>query len=249
MGSHLDQFDAPELKTAVKRLYGDERAPAGLRGRVESILRADQPQSRSMKIDRATPWRWAIAAAILLGLTGLIFRAAYERTHPIGGQTLLAMVQTHDRCTLKGNKHRAIDIPQDSFALMGQSMAGRIKEPVLAASMEGGWNFVGGAMCLINGKPCAHLIYSRNGQSLSIFSIPAAYCEKVRDGAMGREVINDHMVAAFAKTGGVYCMVGSCPQKNLQLEEIQQLLKKHQMDLVAPRNDSSLAMVELIHRQ
>ena len=162
MGSHLDQFDAPELKTAVKRLYGDERAPAGLRGRVESILRADQPQSRSMKIDRATPWRWAIAAAILLGLTGLIFRAAYERTHPIGGQTLLAMVQTHDRCTLKGNKHRAIDIPQDSFALMGQSMAGRIKEPVLAASMEGGWNFVGGSkqvaffQSLPHGDPVTH---------------------------------------------------------------------------------------------
>src|SRR5438552_14641919 len=120
MNSHLDQFDAPELKTAVRRLYGDERSPSGLRQRVESILQADQPQSRSLRIDRATTWRLAAAAVILLGLTGLIFRAAYERTHPIGGQTLLAMVKTHDYCCQHGKEHRAPEIPQDSFALMGQ---------------------------------------------------------------------------------------------------------------------------------
>src|SRR5258705_12044005 len=136
MSSHLDQFDAPELKTAVRRLYGHERSPAGLRQRVESILRADHRQSNPMRIDRATIWQWAAAAVILIGLTGLTFRAAYERSHPIGGQTLLAMVQTHDRCCHEKNKHQAPQIPQDNFVLMGQSLASRLKEPALAASMQ-----------------------------------------------------------------------------------------------------------------
>ena len=249
MSSHLDQFDAPELKTAVRRLYGHERAPAGLRQRVEAILRADQPQARSMRIDRASAWQWAAAAVILIGLTGLTFRAAYERAHPIGGQTLLAMVQTHDRCCQEKNKHQAKEIPQDNFALMGQSLAGKLKEPVLAASMEGGWKFVGAGLCTVNGKYSAHLVYKRNGQWLSIFSIPAASCDNVRDGGMGRQIIDDHMVAGFAKTGGVYCMVGSCPKKDLRLDEIQQLLKKHQGDLIGPRSDGTVAMAELIRQR
>ena len=32
-----------------------------------------------MRIDRSTIWQWAAAAVILIGLTGLTIRAAYER--------------------------------------------------------------------------------------------------------------------------------------------------------------------------
>src|SRR5256885_11142541 len=65
------------------------------------------------------------------------------------------------------------------------------------------------------------------------------YTTLFRSGGIGREIINDHMVAGFAKTGGVYCMVGSCPHKTLRLEEIQQLLKKHQADRKSTRLNSS----------
>jgi hypothetical protein len=249
MGAPLDQFDAPELKTAVRRLYAAERAPAGLRQRVESILRADQATSRPMRIGRAAIWQWAVAATILVGLTGLIMRVSYERSHPVGGQTLLAMVKTHDFCCREGNPHRHRDIPQDNFVLMGQTMAGKIKEPVLAAELDNGWKFVGAAMCPVNGKPSAHLIYRRDGQFLSIFSIPASSCEKVRDGGFGAEKINDHMIAGFAHTGGVYCMVGSCPKKNLLLDEIQQLLERHKGDLIEARPSGSIAMVELLRQR
>ncbi|HEV8292182.1 MAG TPA: hypothetical protein VGP94_09670, partial [Tepidisphaeraceae bacterium] len=133
-----------------------------------------------------------------------------------------------------------------SFVLMGQTMAGKIKEPVLATDIGNGWNFVGAAMCPVNGKPSAHLIYRRNGQWLSIFSIPASSCDKVRDGGFGGEKINDHMIAGFAHTGGVYCIVGSCPKKALQLDEIEQLLKKHQGDLIQPRPQATIAMGELL---
>src|SRR5437660_5870082 len=71
MGSPLDQFDAPELKTAVRRLYAAERAPASLRHRVESILHTPQTSPSSMRIHRAIIWQWAAAAVILVGLTGL----------------------------------------------------------------------------------------------------------------------------------------------------------------------------------
>jgi anti-sigma factor RsiW len=261
MGAPLDQFDAPELKSAVKRLYAAERAPAGLRQRVEAILRAGEPQARPVRIDPAVmgqvmwqvrwqvKWQRAAAAIIVVGLAGLIIRVAYERNHPVGGQTLLAMVKTHDFCCRDGNPHQHRDIPQASFVLMGQTLAGRIKEPVLAADMGDGWKFVGAAMCAVNGKPSAHLVYRRNGQWLSIFSIPAASCDNVREGAIGGEKINDHMIAGFAQTGGVYCIVGSCPKKGLQLEEIQQLLRKHQGDLIAPRATSSVAMVELLQQR
>jgi len=246
MGSPLDQFDAPELKTAVKRLYAAERAPAGLRQHVESILHAQQVTPRPMRIERAVIWQRAVAAVIVLGLTGLILRASYERRHPVGDQTLLAMVQTHDRCCKDSNPHRWNSIPQNDFVLMGQNMASRIKEPVLATDLDNGWTFVGAAMCWVGDKQSAHLVYRRNSQWLSIFSMPASACEKVRDGGFGSQKINDHMIAGFARTGGVYCMVGSCPRKDLQLDEIQQLLRKHQGDLIAPRPQSTFAMVELL---
>ena len=249
MGSPLDQFEAPELKMAVKRLYAAERAPAGLGQRVESILRTEQAAPRPMRIYRAVLWQQAAAALILVGLTGLIVRANYERKHPVGNQTLLAMVRTHDYCCRNGNRHQWANIPQNDFVLMGQTMASTIKEPVLAADIGDGWSFVGAAMCPVDGKTSAHLVYSRGGQFLSIFSIPASSCQKVRDGGFGSEEINNHMIAGFAHTGGVYCMVGSCPQKNLQLDEIQQLLKKHQGDLIAPRPQSSFAMVELLRQR
>src|SRR5438045_8349936 len=90
MSGQLDQFDAPELKTAVKRLYGNERAPTGLRHRVESILQAEQPPAPSLRINPAPIWQWAAAAAIFIGLIGLTLRASYDRTPPIGSPTLPA---------------------------------------------------------------------------------------------------------------------------------------------------------------
>ena len=249
MGSTLDQFEAPELKAAVRRLYGSERSPAGLRQRVESILQADQASARPMRIYGAVGLQWAAAAVILIGLTGLVLRASYERRHPVGGQTLLAMVHTHDFCCRAGNAHRRPGIPQNDFALMGQALASKIKEPVLASEIGDGWKFVGAATCPVDGKLSAHLVYFRNGQWLSIFSIPASSCEKVRDGGFGGERINDHMIAGFAHTGGVYCMVGSCPQKNLQLDEIERLLKKHQGDLIRPRQETAFAMAELLRNR
>jgi hypothetical protein len=249
MGSPLDQFDAPELKSAVRRLYATERAPAGLRHHVESILRAEAISARPLRISRAPIWQWAAAAVILIGLAGLIVRVSYERSHPVGNQTLVGMVRTHDYCCREGNTHRHRDIPQESFVAMGQTLASKIKEPVLAADVGNGWNFVGAAMCQVNGKPSAHLVYRRNGQWLSIFSLPASSCEKVRDGGFGGEKINDHMIAGFARTGGVYCMVGSCQNKDLQLDEIKKLLEKHQGDLIEPRPKTTFAMAELLRNR
>ena len=79
MGSPLDQFEAPELKTAVKRLYSAERAPAGLRRSVESIMRSQAAPQRRMRIGPAVMWQWAAAAVIALGLAGLIWRVSDER--------------------------------------------------------------------------------------------------------------------------------------------------------------------------
>jgi hypothetical protein len=249
MGSSLDQFEAPELKTAVKRLYGGERAPGGLRQRVESILRSEAVVEPRMRISRAVRWQWAAAAVIVVGLAGLIWRVTEERRNPVGEKTLVAMVKTHDFCCTPGRRHQHNDIPQNNFTAMGQMMAGKINEPVLATEIGDGWKFVGAAMCPVGGKPSAHLIYSRGGQWLSIFSIPASSCDKVHNGAFGGERINDHMIVGFAHTGAVYCMVGTCPKKNLQLDEIEQLLKKHQGDLVNPRPQTTIAMAELLRNR
>lgn len=248
MGSSLDQFDAPELKSAVKRLYAAERAPAGLRRHIESILHA-QSASPRLRIGRPLIFQWAAAALILVALTGLILRASYEQRHPVGDKTLLAMVKTHDGCCRNNNPHQRPGVPQNNFVLMGQTLASKLNEPVLATNLDNGWIFVGAAICPVDGKQSAHLVYRRNNQWLSVFSLPASSCDKVRDGAFGGERINDHMIAGFAYTGGVYCMVGSCPKKDLQLEEIQQLLRKHQRDLIGPPPQNSLAMVELLRNR
>jgi hypothetical protein len=248
MGSPLDQFEAPELKTAVKRLYAAEHAPMGLRKSVESILRSQAAPERRLRIGPAVMWQLAAAAVIVVGLAGLIWRVSDEREYPVGQNTLLAMVKTHDFCCRFGRQHRHSDIPQNNFVAMGQTMAGKIKEPVLAAQLEG-WTFVGAAICPVGDKSSAHLIYNRNGQWLSVFSMPASSCETVHQGVFGGEKLNDHMIAGFAQTGGVYCMVGSCPQKNLRLDEIEQLLKKHKGDLVQPRPATTIAMAELLRNR
>jgi hypothetical protein len=242
------EFEAPELKLAVKRMYGGERAPLGLRQRVETILAAPVARPARMRIERPVMWQWAAAAMIMVGLGGLVARVNWERHHPVGGQTLAAMVKIHDYCCREGNKHQQKEIPQESFALIGQTMAQKLEKPVLAANLEG-WKFVGAAMCPINGKNSAHLVYHRGGQRLSVFSLPASACDKVREGGSGCEVISDHVVAGFAKTGGVYCIVATCPQKKLEREEIQQLLQKHRGNLVAPKREGSVAMVELVRQR
>jgi hypothetical protein len=57
-------------------------------------------------------------------------------------------------------------------------------------------------------------------------------------------MVEDHMVACFTRTGGVYCMVATCPRKTLELDEIRRLMRKHQGDLIEPRRDASVALLD-----
>jgi hypothetical protein len=86
---------------------------------------------------------------------------------------------------------------------------------------------------MVNNKPAAHLIFAREGQSVSVFSLPASARVPAREGTVCTECVEGHMVAGFVRTDGVYCLVGYCAKKNLSLDEVGTLLEKHCDDLIS----------------
>lgn len=244
MSTQEDCAEDPVIKGAVRAIYGRHRAPDEFRARMVGMLRsAPQPPQWNVgtmllgmwqRLARlAGGWRGptAMAAALMFGFAGI--RAGFGQPARVSiGQSLVrALVETHDRCCLR-QSHITPGIPQTSLKLVGQAISRRLRQSVLAADLaKDNWLFRGAAVCEVAGRRSAHLLFTREGQTLSVFSIPDPL-SPVRDCALEGGVWADHAVAGFVKRGRVYCMVGHCPRGSLGPGEVASLLERHRGDLV-----------------
>jgi hypothetical protein len=152
------------------------------------------------------------AAAVFLVAFGVVARpfAASPASPPtvaLDSQITQSIVDMHDKCCQKNGTHQIVDAPKDQLVLTGQALEKRLGQPVLAASMpEGGWTFRGGAICPVDGKPAAHLIYKQGPEAVSVFSMPRSISPS---STTYEGTFNNHPIAGFVDGRGAYCLVGS----------------------------------------
>ncbi len=217
-------FDEPSLKTAVKRIWSEQAAPAELRAKLMQLAAAESEGGRM----RLGPYAsrhsvmsgLAAAAVILVGLATVSYRLASPSSARRAALALSIppslssdLVARHDAC-LHSPDHHGRDLPHDDFQLISQSLSTQLHRPALAAPLnEAGWSFRGAAICPVGAKPCGHLVFVHDDEAISVFSLPADSIPAGRGECAA--VVSHHPVAGFAQSGGFFCLVGSSPADSL----------------------------------
>jgi hypothetical protein len=183
----------------------------------------------------------ATAAVLAIACGGITYSVLAQKA--IGDDTFRAMVKTHDHCC-KARNHGSKS-GNDSIAQLGRRVSSQAKEAVLAADLTAdGWNFVGVALCRLDGFSAPHWVFAKGEERLSVFSLPASRCRVAREGRWRCTDIDNHPVAGFVKKGGVHCMIGS-PEGLVTQDELEHLLDKHRNEIVLGLPTS--APLELMH--
>ncbi len=242
-------FDDPVLKASLKGALGDEKPPAELRMRLARLM-AESENERIAPLRIAGGgdvrggrpfWRrstWGLALAAMLAI--VVLGALRALLWPGSGQlqaagldreVVLGMIKCHQDCCARGD-HRHPDTAMD-VRLLARELEQKLHATVLAANLsEDGWELCGADVCQSCGRQSAHLVFSRRAARMSVFSVPIAIRSQVEEGKVYAECIDGYMVAGFVRNGMVYGMVGHCPNKNLKLSEVADLMRKHQGELV-----------------
>lgn len=254
-GNSSNQFDDPILKSAVKRTWGDQRAPGELRDRVAAMLSAGAEEiaptdSAPMRMAEHSAWQlptwvgYAAAALVLLvvGLIGWQFLDTAGR--PGNGGPVMAgglpvsfvndIVHTHDHCCNFEN-HHTIDAPRDDFQLIRHQLEDRLGEPVwVIDATNDGWQFRGAAICHVKGRKSAHLLYDRppRNQTLSVLSVPYdGECSLPNGEVVTIDTQTNHPVAGFRTDGEFHCLVGHSPDGSLTIDELRRMTERYQGNL------------------
>ena len=151
------------------------------------------------------------------------------------------LVESHDRCSKYADHNVYPELSRDDFAAVRQRLERRLGFPVLAGSVEealgrSGWRFKGAAVCKVGGLETAHLVFVRDGQAISIFSLPPRTCRE-SDGGQPRECEDpnpDHPVAVFVWSDGAHCVVGSSTDRSLSVDQVRAVLEHLRPTLPAP---------------
>lgn len=222
-----DDFDDPQLKQAVRRVWGNEQAnPTAspmLRARVTQLL---QKSSLAPAHPWITRWNWAIAAAILLfvGLSGWHFYDQ-SRRDLLPSYIADAMVKTHDGCCHKRSHFGVTGVDPNDFSAIGAALAARLNVPVIAIPLDN-WQFAGGSRCAVRGHETAHMLYRDGTSTLSIFSIPGQDFPLNNDEYVA--TVGTHHIAGFRKDGGFYCVLVDDPDSakaDLQARQLRDRLR------------------------
>lgn len=249
-----DRFEDPGLKTALRRIYGGERAPAALRDRLMRSLAESSPMSpispSTIFTDRpvapppaplriafwSAPAFRAAAAVFLVTLVGIFYYASNtSAASPIQQDALLAMIQTHDQCCAGDHDdHQEHGTPAPTAldrTAVGTRLAEELQQAVWVPDLtKQGWQLTGAAICTVGAKKSAHLIYARGENKLSVFSMSGEGCSS-KEGACGEE-LQDHVIAGVSKGGAVHCVVAYCPEKSIKQDDVTKMLQNHEGEVI-----------------
>ena len=150
------------------------------------------------------------------------------------------LLESHDRCAKYPDHNVYPDLSRDDFVAVRQRLERRLGFPVLAGDVEqalgrGGWRFKGAAVCNVWNLEAAHLVFVRDRQAISIFSLPPSSCRHTSGEPRECEDPNpDHPVAVFVWSDGVHCVVGSSTDRSLSVDQVRAVLKHLSPTLPAP---------------
>jgi hypothetical protein len=211
-------FEDSSLKRVCHHAWSSEKCPLALLTKLKDAARRSSLQTvQPVQSMRVVPMWYgggfgvAAAAAVILAI-GVVARpfarpASADSPLALDSQITQSIVDLHDRCCQWKGNHQIAGVPKDEVVRTGQALEQRLGQPILAASMpEGGWTFRGGAICPVNGKPAAHLIYKQGDESVSVFSLPRSYTPS---STTYEGTYANHPIAGYVDSRGAYCLVGS----------------------------------------
>ena len=246
------EFEDPRLKQAVRHARGREPAPPSLRAKVSSGRAAAAAaasgvtetastssakvasRGRRLVVDRSF-WRASAAAAFLLAAIGFAAYSVRENLFPsspfstgsaavIPATIVQDMVKTHDACAKLPDHHL---IPGDNPEALRDKLTVQGGVTASATTLNGGWKFRGAGICKVGERSAVHLLWVREEDYVSIFSVSApegcGYGTAPYD-----DVVDNHPVAGFTQGGGLYCVVGSCDKGEFTKSELNEVLTQVQ---------------------
>lgn len=187
--------------------------------------RLDQPPAWRMPIDSPT--------SVSLPLPGLLPASVAQD-----------IVDVHARCQEDPDHRSHQDIARDDFAALRQRLGRELGFPVLLAPLDAGgapgnhrntdtnnidqrpWEFRGGAICPIDRRPAAHSVFVRNGQAVSIFSLPRSACPDARGGEEVEDPNPSRPLTVFVRPDGVHCVIGTSPDGSLSPEQLRVICQR-----------------------
>jgi hypothetical protein len=266
------EFDDPTLRRAVRRAWAAERAPAALRARIQRVVEQSAvagngehyPGSASSNGHAAritasrniAGWhRYAAAAMILLCIGVIAYQVnsffgfirpsapSFTAASMLPPATVSALIAKHDFCAGLED-HHTLTVARDNFRQIGHVLGRELNCEVLSADLsEEGWHFNGASACWVGDTRAAHLVFTRDGQSLSLYTLPVSPCGGAFPGNAAEILSAKHLVAAFQKDGALHAIVATGPDGEIQMEQIAALRNRLKQSLDSPMTDSTTVPV------
>jgi hypothetical protein len=150
------------------------------------------------------------------------------------------MLESHERCSKYPNHSSDPQLSGQDFPAIRRRLEEHLGFPVLAGNVEealgrNGWSFKGAAVCTVGGVSAAHLVFVRQGQAISVFSLPPSSCRHADGQPHECEDPNpDHPAAVFVWSDGVHCVVGSSADRSISVDEVRSVLEHLRSTLPDP---------------
>ena len=201
---------------------GSQSAPPALRTRVQALM--EQPVDASP----SGGWRWRIepqhyrlaaAASLMIVALGIMTWQIRQNFFPTVAHSepsvpavvqfphsfAMSLVRAHDNCARLADHHL---IAGDDFTALQQRLTQDAGVSVFAAALGDEWKFKGAGLCTVEETRAAHLLFARDNDIVSIFSLPAPqHCGA--NATNFAEMMDGHPLAGFRNGDTLYCVVGS----------------------------------------
>ena len=230
----FDSFNDPALRSAVRRVWGDERAPAELREKLQELFpkpkRANPgaPFREPLVLRLRSTLYGLAAAAVFLFAVGLAFQdwVMGQRHSHIAPRVLALpspvaddLVTQHDLMAKRpGPAGGTAETADAKFQLES-----RLRFPVLAMDLAGtDWKFRGAAVRTIHGGKSGQILFDAGGKKfISVFSMPPSTVSGSAPACEYAQVAGTHPLAGFASNKALYCLVASSTDGSLTLDDIR----------------------------
>jgi len=210
----LSHFEDPALKAALKQAWGGESAPVSLRQAIGEIAFDARPVPiRFPRFLRPL----AAAAVLAVGVSCLAFQATKMRPSVSMPRPWLALhapleqqlAVRHDTCAA-ASSHRLAGLIQTDFVQLQSQVKDALKVSAVTEALGAGFKFQGASVCQLNDHvQAAHLLFKRENEWLSIFSMPANSMPDVKSGSRYEGMDGKHKMLGFVENGNFYCVIGS----------------------------------------
>ena len=134
------------------------------------------------------------------------------------------LLAVHNRCAAEGEHNAFNGVARTDFATLRSRLEEELGFPVLVGPIDSGadrWQFRGASVCSVGGIPAAHVVFTRKGQAVSVFTLPRSTCPQARGGEVCEDPDPVHPLTVLVRPEVVHCVVGSSANGSLSPQELR----------------------------